>query len=399
MSVCANCGKENQVHYKYCLGCGAELHDEPIASRPAPAPSAAAEPRAVPRTVMAEALPEPTVPAEPATLDGSPPTLDDSMLGAITSALAKNDAGTNPSWRPSGEHEVKADAASFADVPAHEPTPILAPPPVAPGSPIPPAVTGRGRPCPTCGNLVPVDFAFCGQCGTRLDVEKAPPVTRPVSFNPLPTPTAGPRGRLVLVRPDGSEGGSHPLEEGENSVGRGFGTLFDADGYLSPRHAELVLNAAGLVVRDTGSLNGVFVRLTNEEEIYDGDIFRIGQELLRFDEIRAPELMDDGTEILGSPNPGYWGRLAVIVGREQDGSAFPLFGDAIILGREKGDLVFPEDGYVSGTHARVAFREGRYYLCDMNSSNGTFLRIRGERVVSTEAFLLMGQQLFRVVYQ
>jgi len=153
------------------------------------------------------------------------------------------------------------------------------------------------------------------------------------------------------------------------------------------------------VVRDAGSLNGVFVKLTVEEELIDGDIFRIGQELLRFDEIRAPETLEDGTEVLGSPNPGYWGRLAVIVGRDQDGSAFPLFGDAVVLGRERGDLVFPEDGYVSGTHARVAFRDGRYFLCDMNSSNGTFLRLREERIMPSGGFVLMGQQLFRIVFQ
>ena len=147
------------------------------------------------------------------------------------------------------------------------------------------------------------------------------------------------------------------------------------------------------------SLNGVYVKLTDEEEIYDGDVFRIGQELMRFDAIPAPQPLDDGTEILGSPNPGYWGRLAVIVGQEQDGSAFPLFGDAVVLGRERGDLVFPEDGYVSGTHARVAMRDGRYYLSDLNSSNGTFLRIRGERVIRSGSLVLMGQQLFRVAYQ
>ena len=63
--------------------------------------------------------------------------------------------------------------------------------------------------------------------------------------------------------------------------------------------------------------------------------------------------LDDGTDVMGSPNPGYWGRLALIVGRDQDGSAFPLFGDAVTLGRERGDILFPEDGYVSGQHARV----------------------------------------------
>src|SRR5439155_7990851 len=136
-----------------------------------------------------------------------------------------------------------------------------------------------------------------------------------------------------------------------------------------------------------------------EEEIFDGDVFRIGQELLRFEALPPPEPLDDGTEVLGSPNPGFWGRLAVIVGRDQEGSAFPLFGDAIILGRERGDILFPEDGYVSGTHARISLNEERVFLTDLGSSNGTFLRLRSERVIPAGSYMLMGQQLFRLEFR
>ncbi len=207
------------------------------------------------------------------------------------------------------------------------------------------------------------------------------------------------RGQLTLIRPDGTEGGSHPLHQGENLVGRGQGHLFDADPYLSPRHAEFVLTEGGLEVRDLRSLNGVFVKLTQEELLESGDTFRIGQELLRFDVISPPAPLEDGTEIIGTPNPGYWGRLSVIVGRDVDGPAFPLFDETIVLGRERGDILFPEDGYVSGTHAQITLREGRVCLTDLGSSNGTFLRVREARPVPTGALLLMGQQLFRVAHQ
>jgi hypothetical protein len=262
------------------------------------------------------------------------------------------------------------------------------------------------RLCPTCGHAVPAEFAFCGQCGSPLDVKGAAlspssvpgQATFSASGKSSSAASSSSHGRLILIRPDGTEGGVHPLVDGENVIGRGLGSLFDADGYLSPRHAEIVLNAAGVVVRDTGSLNGVYVKLTDPEELVDGDIFRIGQELLRFDEIAPPVPLDDGTDVMGSPNPGYWGRLALIVGRDQDGSAFPLFGDSVTLGRERGDILFPEDGYVSGQHARVSLRDGRVYLEDLNSSNGTFVRVRGERAVGPGAAILMGQQLFRISY-
>jgi hypothetical protein len=99
---------------------------------------------------------------------------------------------------------------------------------------------------------------------------------------------------------------------------------------------------------------------------------------------------------MGSPPGNAWGRLALIVSRHQDGSVFPLSGESVILGRERGDIVFSEDGYVSGTHARISQRDGRCYLTDLNSSNGTFIRLREPRTIGPGAFLLLGQQLFRV---
>ncbi|HEX6835176.1 MAG TPA: FHA domain-containing protein [Polyangia bacterium] len=351
MATCKSCGRDNQDLYKFCLGCGGELGSDskPIRVDETPAPKRVEE-----------------VPANGKTLDED--------------------------W------ELRDRRDSLAHI---EPIPALG------MSPSPGELAGSGRfsaarLCPTCGHAVPGEFTFCGQCGTRLDAKAAAASGSAPSPSPArassPSPSGGTQGRLILIRPDGTEGGVHPLVEGENVIGRGLGPLFDADGYLSPRHAEIVLNAAGSVVRDTGSLNGVYVKLVEEEELVDGDIFRIGQELLRFDEIAPPVPLDDGTDVMGSPNPGYWGRLALIVGRDQDGSAFPLFGDAVTLGRERGDILFPEDGYVSGQHARVVLRDGRFFLEDLNSSNGTFIRVRGERAIKPGSAILMGQQLFRISY-
>jgi pSer/pThr/pTyr-binding forkhead associated (FHA) protein len=335
MAVCSACGKDNAPQYKFCLGCGAELG------------KAGGPPKAQP---MPQRV---TDPAKPRT---APPVFDD--MGP------PEDPMTDPSIPALGGN----GAAVAQTVPA--------------GS----------RPCPSCGVMVAGNFRFCPNCGSAVEAAKP---AQPTKLAVSPSQQQA-NGRLTVIRPDGTEGGTHTLQAGENPIGRRMGALFEADGYLSPVHAELVLNAAGLVVRDADSLNGVYAKISNEEELQDGDVFRIGQELLRFDVVPPPQPLDDGTEVLGSPNPGYWGRLAVIVGRDQDGSAFPLLGDAVMLGRERGDITFPEDGYVSGAHARVSTRDGRYYLADLQSSNGTFLRVRGEKVVPSGTFLLMGQQLFRV---
>ena len=67
-------------------------------------------------------------------------------------------------------------------------------------------------------------------------------------------------------------------------------------------------------------------------------------------------------------NPGR----SLIIGQGQDGSAFPLYGESMVVGRERGDIMFPEDGYVSGTHARISHREGRYFLARPYARAGMF---------------------------
>ena len=68
-------------------------------------------------------------------------------------------------------------------------------------------------------------------------------------------------------------------------------------------------------------------------------------------------------------------------------------------GRERGDILFSEDGYVSGLHCRIAKGpDGKIYLTDVGSSNGTFARLYAERALTSGDILLMGQQLFRVDY-
>ena len=370
MLVCNRCGKENQEHYKFCLGCGSDLSAVRNHAPVAPPPAA---------PVVAE--PGPRADSEPSALrtDHQPAAPVDAITGHPPAPLAPPfavvAASTAPSTAPSAAPEV-LPVAGAGSGPVGAPT----------------------RSCPSCGKPVPWEFVFCGSCGTRLGAMAPPGGSHTVGSAAVPAPTPAARGKLILIRPDGGEGGSMQLSDGETLVGRNEGELFESDSYLSPKHAWFIFRGANLLVRDAGSLNGVFVKMSGEEELADGEVFRLGQELLRFDVIRPVAPMEDGTEVMGSPNPGDWGRLSVILGRGQDGAAFPLFGDSMIVGRERGDILFPEDGYVSGTHARISRRDGRYYLADLNSSNGSFLRIRGERTLRTGTFLLLGQQLFRVQY-
>jgi len=353
--VCPKCGKENQDHYKFCLGCGGEL------------------PRGAPSSQKAFSTPTPPAGIPAAT----------SRAPAATPApagMAARSAAPAPAAAPIGGGGGPAAVPSAA--------PPAATPAVAQGA----SVT-----CPSCGSSVPPGFKFCGTCGAKI-VAPAGASVAPAAAAPQAAPVVGGKGKLVLIRPDGSEGGSHPLKDGANVIGRESGSLFGGDSYLSPKHVSLTFKGTQLLVRDEASLNGVYLKIARETpvELKHGDVFRIGQEILLYEAIEPPSPPRDGVAPVGSPIEGYWGRVSLVVGRDSTANAFPVGGDGVTLGRERGDLLFPEDGYVSGLHCRLTTENGRVFLTDLGSSNGTFLRLKAERAVQNGDFLLLGQQLFKV---
>lgn len=225
-----------------------------------------------------------------------------------------------------------------------------------------------------------------------------------VAQNMAPTQPSAPasvsRVKLVLIRPDGTEGGTASLNDGVNSVGRSSGPLFANDTYLSPKHCTITITGGGssITVRDEASLNGVYLRVERNvaTELSDGDMFRIGQEILRFEAYGPQRPEADGTERQGAQIEGLVGRICLIIGRDTVGNAFPIPVTGLNLGRERGDILFPEDGYVSGLHCQLVSENGRLTLTDLGSSNGTYIRLRAERRLNNGDLLLIGQQLFRI---
>ena len=342
MITCPKCGKDNQDHYKFCLGCGAEL----------------------PR----EVAPKPFSPQTPP-------------------------HGFRPQASPAGRAEpFAASPPSVVSPPVVTAQP---PPVVAAHSPQPAAAAGPVI-CPQCGHVNSTGNLFCGSCGFRLG--GAPPTA---SQKPAATADAAVGGNVVLtaLRADGTEAGHYRLPAGTQVVGRETGSIFAGDSYLSPRHATFRQPAAGrLLVKDEDSLNGVYKKLTRDVpvEVKPNGVFRIGQEIIRYEPLAPEAPSPDGVERLGAPSTGYVGRIALIIGRDATGNAFPLPERGVQLGRERGDVLFPEDGYVSGLHGRLTCEGGRVLLTDLGSSNGSFIRLTEETELHAGDVLLMGQQLFRI---
>ena len=253
--------------------------------------------------------------------------------------------------------------------------------------------------CPQCSHVNTTSNLFCGSCGFRLGSGAAPAAARPRTRPPRSPNRVGGTITLTALRADGSEAGTFQLPGGNGTVGRETGGIFAGDSYLSPRHATF--RSAGLgraVVRDDTSLNGVYKKLGRDVpiELRPNEVFRIGQEIIKFEPLTLQPPAADGVERLGAPSKGYVGRIALVIGRDETGNAFPIPEGGVHLGRERGDILFPEDGYVSGLHCRLTWDGQRLFLTDLGSSNGTFVRIAGESDIRSGDVLLMGQQLFRI---
>ena len=351
MITCPKCTKENQDHYKFCLGCGAELPRDASPKKFAPG----TPPHGVPAVQRGGAAAGAALAAEP------------------------------PRRGPGAPRGPRPRSAPPPAMPAARPAPAM-PPPAASA---PPVI------CPQCEHPNPSSNKFCASCGFKLG--KPPSVAPPPAAAAMPA-VASSSVVLTALRADGSEAGSYALPAGTVTSGRDPGSVFAGDSYLSPRHATFVPKGGKLFVRDESSLNGVYRKLNREEpvSVQIGDVFRIGQEILRIEPLTPMATNADGVERMGSPAKGYVGRIALIIGRDATGNAYPIPESGLHLGRERGDVLFPEDGYVSGLHCRISWQAGQMHLTDLGSSNGSFIRLKSETELTNGDILLMGQQLFRV---
>jgi hypothetical protein len=79
------------------------------------------------------------------------------------------------------------------------------------------------------------------------------------------------------------------------------------------------------------------------------------------------------------------------------GERFDLIG-GLSIGRSKDSDLQIDDRYASGLHARVFHREGRYFVEDMNSTNGTLLEdaeLKGEAELADGDVVRIGDTEFR----
>ncbi|MBV8759756.1 MAG: FHA domain-containing protein [Deltaproteobacteria bacterium] len=272
---------------------------------------------------------------------------------------------------------------------------------------------GAGTACAKCGTNIPPNFKFCPSCGARapqptshdFDVETrvGPRTTEANKPGRSTVPFGGAAGqaraKLTLIRGDGEDGASFMLAGTDHLAGRGDCPIsFPDDPFLSPTHANFRYHNGQLVVRDEGSLNGIFVRITGTARVEPGTAILVGEQVLSVRPAPQPEDLPDSEGTYYSASMLRPAALEIVQQLKggSSGSVFRLNVTTVAIGRENNDINFPDDPFISGRHAQIALAGAVLSVTDLGSRNGTFVRVTGEYTLKHGDYVFLGQQLLRV---
>jgi pSer/pThr/pTyr-binding forkhead associated (FHA) protein len=168
---------------------------------------------------------------------------------------------------------------------------------------------------------------------------------------------------------------------------------------VSRRHADIVPGSLGYLIKDS-SMNGVYVngsRVSQARWLGVGDVIRIGTEEFRFE--AEVDRSTPGTAQLGAtgfvasvsrpgtatPSPrtplpslrmedGALAMIELMTEGALRGRRVPITKSLVRVGRGPNNEVVIPDESVSGSHATLERRGDEWFILDVRSRNGTFVR-------------------------
>jgi pSer/pThr/pTyr-binding forkhead associated (FHA) protein len=398
--VCGRCETYAVMGTATCASCGHALALETVAAPvasfvPATTPEAfapidpviRAEPRSA-RPVRADVLPSSRPEASPKPPGSSPGPLPRRSEPRLDPRAEPDHAAVDPGPR-------SARAAAVAPSPSGE---------AGRGYPTP-AKPSKGKSveelmdqaknfvCRSCSTAVPLGHKFCGRCGAAVPPEILQARTQ--FFGQLQAPG---KAKLILIRGEGVEGLSYQLNAEHHTVGRSGQLVFPDDPFVSPAHADFFYRNGKLVVKDEGSLNGVYLRVKGSVDVQPDDFFLAGEQVFRIDATPRPSDQPgpDGTYFYSSPKHQSPFRITQMLQGGSAGMTVCARGSSLQIGREGGDLNFPSDLYMSAAHCKIEEAGGKFMLTDMSSRNGSYVRLKAERELSHGDYVFIGRKLLRV---
>lgn len=98
----------------------------------------------------------------------------------------------------------------------------------------------------------------------------------------------------------------------------------------------------------------------------------------------------------GGDRPELERAKLVVIGQDgKPGREYEVEAEQTDIGREEGSILLVNDPYVSPRHARLQFREGRFFIRDLESVNGVYVRLRAPERLQHADLVLVGLEVLR----
>ncbi|XLS29595.1 FHA domain-containing protein [Flavobacteriaceae bacterium M23B6Z8] len=162
-----------------------------------------------------------------------------------------------------------------------------------------------------------------------------------------------------------------PIEEGEIlTIGRkGHGNHLEIDDSSASRqHGEIRLANGSCFIKDTNSLNGIYINDQRIEpdiwlEIKTGDHIKIVSEIL---ELTSKDDLNSINESIGKAKPTF-----AEENLSNDFKSFIQKNKVVKIGRTSSNELVLDDPTVSREHAKISYENGQFWVEDLGSTNKT----------------------------
>ena len=217
---------------------------------------------------------------------------------------------------------------------------------------------------------------------------------------PLSPLTRKGHARVTVLAGKAPAGLTFSLSGASHEIGRKAKDIaLPEDPTVSEHHATLNYRGETLQVTDKKSLNGVYVKLRGPRELSNGDWFRVGGQVFKFELLNEKEVYEsnDGTHYFTSPRQEASFRVQQILDGGKAGLSAIAIKDEVVIGGPGATVVFTADPHLSNQHAKISRNSsGKYSIEDLGSTNGTYVRIDGKEALQHGDLFYVGEELMRV---
>lgn len=111
--------------------------------------------------------------------------------------------------------------------------------------------------------------------------------------------------------------------------------------------------------------------------------------------VETPPAPAGGTAVFSARATQSGPKLALLGDDGKPTQHFTLGVGEGIVGRNDGEIRFPDDVFMSPVHAQFAVRDGELYVRDLGSRNGTWVFLESPQKLSDGDQILVGSQILR----